>query len=55
MNVLAIPAGLCAELSGDVDVLKVLDEVMVAHPENTVNLLIRFVAESLSSLLGPLI
>jgi len=47
------PAGLLRKLTADIDVLELLEEVGLVHPEDTIGNCLRFVVESFLGLGGP--
>lgn len=49
-----VPASFLSELTADVNVLEVVQEVLILHPEDAINLLIGSVVEGSLGLLSPL-
>jgi len=52
-NFLGVPAFFWGQLSGNVDVLELLQEILIVHPEDTIMLIVDLLANRIYGFLGP--
>lgn len=50
---LGVPAFVFGQLSGNVDVLELLQEILIVHPEDTIMLIVALLANRIDGFLGP--